>query len=116
MLGILRKVYVKEFKTKEGKSFKKFMFECDVCKKDNEVVKRTGSYNLDYAKKYFEFCNVKTKDIVNQEVDCLLANKSFKDKDGNTRVYEYIKFLNVLDNNHKPIIMKNAETNNELDF
>lgn len=116
MLGKLRKIEKKEFKTKENKKFTKILFECDLKINDKGDIKTLrGSYSEDFAKKYFAYCNVKTKDLIGKEVECITAKRTYINADGVERTINYIKFMNVLDSEGKPIIMHNDDSE-ELDF
>lgn len=115
MKGILKKVELKEYKTKEGKKFKKFNFEVDVNYKDEEVKTLKGSYGEQFAREYFTKCNIKVKELIGKEVGVVLAKKFIEREDGSKYSYEYIKFLNVLDENGKPVVFKKEE-NGEIDF
>lgn len=116
MLGKLRKIERKECKTKDGKKFNKIVFECDIKINDKGDIKTLrGAYSEDYAKKYFAYCNVKTKDVIGQEVECVNAKRSYTNAEGLERIINYIKFMNLLDKDGKPIIMP-SETSSELEF
>lgn len=117
MKAILKKVEVKEYKGEKSK-FKKFVFTCDVeVNSKGEIRTLKGSYNYDFAKRYFEYCGVKTKDAIGKEVSVSIGKRAFEDSEGNNRVYTYIKYMNLLDNNGEAIIMKKEDDDNsELDF
>jgi hypothetical protein len=74
-------------------------FTCEVEKKDGSKEIVSGSYSEKYARDYFAYCNVKTKDLVGKEVEVSLD----------------IHYMNVLDSDGKPIRMP-KKANNELDF
>ena len=109
MKGILKKVEIKEYQTKDGKKFKKFEFVCDVKVSDKDIKTYRGSYGVDFAKAYFEYCDVKTKDLIGKTVDCVLSKRSYM-KDDKEVVTTYIKFLNVLDKDGNAIIMPKDDT------
>ena len=69
----------------------------------------------EFAKKYFTYCGIKTKDLIGKEVECVLAKRSYE-KDGEARVVNYIKYLNVLDENGNAIYLPKEDTNSEIDF
>ena len=116
MKGILKKVELKEFKAQSGAKFKKLCFVCDVIDDKKEVKTLKGDFSEDFARKYFKYCNVKTKDLIGKEVECVIAKKSFE-SDGETKTFNYIKFMNVLNEDGKAIIMpKDEDGNSELDF
>lgn len=116
MKGILKKIELKEYTTKDNKKkFKKVEFTCDVKIDEKGNIKTLkGSYGEEFARKYFEYCNVKTKDLIGKEVECVTSKKSFE-KDGETKIVTYIKFLNVLDKDGNVIIMP-KDSQQELDF
>ena len=114
MKAILKKIELKELKTKDGKKFNKVEFTCDVKMNDKGEIKTyKGSYGEQYARDYFAYCGVKTKDVVGKEVDVTLAKREFE-SNGETHTINYIKFLNVLNEEGQPILMKKEKT--EIDF
>jgi hypothetical protein len=63
MKGILREVKLIECKNEAGAKFKLVEFKADVKINDRGDVKTLkGSYGEEFAKKYFTYCGVKTKD------------------------------------------------------
>lgn len=117
MKGTLKKIELKEYTTKDNKrSFRKVEFTCDVAVDEKGTIKTLkGSYSEDYAKKYFAYCNVKTKDLIGQSVDCVLSKRAYENDKGEERIVNFIRFLNVLDKEGKPIIMP-KDTQEDLDF
>ena len=115
MKGILKKVELKEFKKEDGKKFKKVEFEVDVIIKDGVVKTLKGNYSETYARDYFTKAGTKLKDLVGKEVGVVLAKKNFTGNDGLQHIYEYVKFINVLDKDGNPIVFKN-ETKVDIDF
>ncbi len=116
MRGKLKKIELREFKTKDGKkTFRKVEFTCDV-KIDSKGNIKTlkGSYSEDYARKYFAYCGVLTKDLVGKEVECITAKRSYENDKGEERTVEFIRFLNCLDESGNEIIMPKDSV--ELDF
>lgn len=106
MLGIVKKFELKQMETKDGKKFKKLICTVDVKLNDRGDIKTVkGSFGEEYARKYFKFCGVTTKDLVGQEVDVSLAKRAYTDDEGNERQVTYAKFINVLDENGHAIIM-----------
>ena len=70
MKATLKKIELKELKTKDGKKFNKVEFTCDVKIDDKGTIKTLkGNYSEDYAKHYFKYCGVLTKDLMGKEVD-----------------------------------------------
>lgn len=113
MKGILKKVDVVEIVKKDKTKFKKLNYEVDVVidTEKKEVKTYKGDMSIDYAKEYVEFCIneindekvKKLKDFVGKEVDVTLAKRMYTNKDGEERVYNYIKFLNFIDKDGNPI-------------
>lgn len=91
----------------KGNKFEKLEFTCDVIDSKNRVKTLKGSYGIEFAKKYSDFVESRTgkriKDYLNQEVEVVLSKRSFVSKDGNLSIYEFIQFLNILDENGTPI-------------
>lgn len=115
MKGILKKVELKEYKTKEGKKFKKVLFQVDVEKENGDVKTLKGDYSETFARDYFGKCDIKLKDLMGKEVGVVIAKRNFTGNDGLKHIYEYIKYINVLDQEGKPIIFKD-DTTEEVDF
>ena len=115
MNAVLKKVALNTYEIKKGdnkgKKFKKLDFTVDVLvnAEKGEVKTRSGSMSEDYAKRYFAFCNTTTTEQIGKEVEVVLAKRQYE-KDGEKRTIEYVKFLNILDEDGKPIIMYNEET------
>lgn len=124
MKGILNKVEVVEIVKKDKTKFKKLNYEVDVVIDDEkkEVKSYKGGMSFDYAKDYVDYCvNVindekikKLKDFVGKKVEVVLAKRMYTNKDGEEKIYNYIKFLNFIDKNGHPII-KNKNVN-DIDF
>lgn len=115
MKAKLKKIEKREFKTKDGKKFTKIEFTCDVIMDAKGTIKTLkGSYSEDFARRYFEYCGVKTKDLIGEEVEVVLAKRSYQNEKGEDKTITFIKFLNVL-RDGKAIIIPKEETE-ELDF
>lgn len=117
MKGKLKKIEVREFENKDKKKFKKVCFEVDVVTDEERGYINTlrGSYSVEFAKKYFEYCDVKTKDLIGKEVGVILAKRKYENAEGEERTTTFIKFLNVLDENGEAILMPKDDAV-ELDF
>lgn len=116
MKGILREIKIVECKGKSGAKFNLVEFKCDVKVNDKGDVKTLkGSYGEEFARKYFTYCGVKTKNLIGKEVEVVVAKRSYE-KDGEQRVISYIKYLNVLDAEGKAIYLPKEDTDNEIDF
>lgn len=106
MRAILKSINYDYRKDKDGNRERIVVFKCDF--KDGETTKSLwGRYSEKFARDYFGYCGITTKELVGKEVDCIVG--TYTDKEGKEK--EFIKFLNVLDKNDKPIVMPK-----ELDF
>ena len=116
MKAKLIKIEKKELKTKAGAKFSKIEFTCDVKINDKGDVKTyKGSYSEDYARRYFAYCKVTTKDLIGKEVDVSLAKRTYE-HEGESRYVNYIKWLNVLDKDGNIIKMPSENSTTDLDF
>lgn len=111
MEAVLRKIALKKCEVKKGErkgqKFNVIDFECEVLVDANkgEVKTRKGSMSEDYAKRYFAYCNTTTEEALNKPVDVVLAKRKYENKDGEERTIEFIKFMNLLNEDGSPIIM-----------
>lgn len=120
MLGILKKIELKEYEIKEGKmkgnKFKKLEFTCDVVIDEKGSINTLkGSYSDEFARKYFAYCNVKTKDLIGKNVECVISKKLYVNDKGEERTIKFIRFMNVLDADGNPIIMP-KDTQQEIEY
>lgn len=117
MIGTLKKIELRECQTKDKKQkFKIVEFTCDVKVDDKGNIKTLkGSYSEEFAKKYFSYCDVKTKDLIGKDVECVTAKREWENDKGEKRIVTFIRFMNVLDKDGNPIIMPKEGTE-ELDF
>lgn len=116
MKGTLKKIYAKEFTSKEkGNKFKKIILECECEKENGDIANYKGSMSEDYAKRYFQYCKLTTKDAIGAKVEVVLGKRKFV-AENEERTYTYIKFINFLDNDGKPIIMKKEDETTDLGF
>ena len=110
----LMKVALKQCEVKKGdnkgKKFKVLDFEVEVLvdEQKGEVKTRKGSMSEDYAKRYFAHCNTTTAEAIGEECEVVLSKRKYE-KDGESRTIEFVKFLNLLDEDGKPIIMPKAD-------
>lgn len=116
MKAIIRKIGVKHIQATNGQKFDKVRIECDVIMEDGRVKSRGSEMSMDYAKKYFNFCNISSKDAVGMEVDVVLQKRAFTGQDGETHTFEEIRYLNFLDKDGKPIIMPKENVDTGLPF
>lgn len=120
MEAVLRKVQLNTYEIKKGenkgKKFKKLDFTVDVLvdPKKGEVKTRSGSMSEDYARRYFAYCNTTTAETIGKTVNVVLAKRQYE-VDGEKRTIEYVKYLNLLDENGNPIIMPKSDAS-EIGF
>lgn len=126
MKAILKRVEKKTFNKKgqdgkKGQEFTKIEFTCDCIFGDNKIKTLSGSYSVDFARKYFEFANTitgkKMLEYIGDEVEIITEKKAYDRKDGGKGVYEYIKFINILDAEGKVIKLPTEDNgSNGFDF
>lgn len=110
MKAIIRNVSKKTISTRTGTKFDKIVILCDVVNdKTKEVKQYKSEMSVDYAKRYFKFCGLSSKDLPGKECDATLRRRQFTTKEGNEAYVTEIKYLNVLDEHGEPIIMRNKE-------
>lgn len=116
MKGIVKSFKLRNVKTKDNKEFEMLDYICDVVVNENkgEIKTLKGSMSAEYARKYFAFCNVKTSDLINKEVGVVVAKRKYENANGEERTINFVKYLNVLDENGDPIIMN--KDNNPINF
>lgn len=120
MKGIIKKVesVTREIKNgdRKGEKFSQIILTVDVKVGDtNDIKTLKASMSTEYAVKYFGYCGYKSKDLYGLEVNCVLAKRRYEREDGTEGVYNYIKFVNCLDEEGNSIIMPN-EKDEELPF
>lgn len=114
MEAVLKKVALNTYEIKKGdnkgKKFKKLDFTVDVLvdATKGEIKTRTGSMSEDYAKRYFKYCGTTTKETIGKTVDVILSKRQYE-KDNEKRTFEFVKFMNLLDDAGEPIIMRKEE-------
>lgn len=96
MKGIIKKVELKEYKTKEDKSFKKLNFEIQTTFK--------FSWSEDFAKVYLKKCGLKTKDLIDKMCIITLEPQTFTNNEGKEINFIGVKYLNFTDKEGKIIL------------
>lgn len=116
MEGIVKSFKLRNVKTKDNKEFKTLDYVCDVVvnEEKGEIKTLKGSMSAEYARKYFAFCGVKTADLVNKKVNVVISKRKYENSNGEERTVNFIKYLNVLDEEGNPIIISKEENN--IDF
>ena len=116
MKAVLKKIAKRDCKTKKGTKFSVIDYTCDVEYSSGEVKTLRGSMSIDYAKKYFDYCRVSSKDAINKDVEVVVAKRKYTDSNENERTINFIKYMNFIDENGNKIIMKSDEKEEDLDF
>lgn len=117
MKGILKSISKRTVKTKDNKTFDVVDFVVDVITDEakQEVKTYKGNMSIEYAKKYFAFAGTTTRDQIGKEVEVVLSKRIWE-KDGEQRTVTFIKYLNLLNEDGKAIIMNKKESDDALDF
>lgn len=116
MKATIKKIAQKNIKTQTGKQFTKFVIECDVQVNDKgEIRTYRSEMSMDYAKRYFNFCGVSSKDLIGKECEVTLRKRAYTANDGTPRTITEIKYLNLLNDEGCPIIMP-SEGDAKADF
>ena len=116
MKAVLKKIAKRDCKTKKGTKFSVIDYTCDVEYSNGEVKTLRGSMSIDYAKKYFEFCNETSKSAINKDVEVVVAKRKYTDSNENERTVNYVKYMNFIDENGNKIIMKSDTSEEDIDF
>ena len=114
MKAIIRKVGIKHITTTTGKKFDKIVIECDCIVDDKGTIKTYKSeMSPDYAKRYFGYCGLSSSQLPGKECEVTLRRRAFTSPDGKLGAVTEIKYLNMLDANGNPIIMRQETTSTE---
>lgn len=129
--GTITDIYLKEYPTSKGTSFKKIIIEVDIIL-DKEEYDKTGKSSLknknyqgnpDFTKEYFEQIGLTSETCIGKLVQVTLQKETFKNQDNERINTLMIKFLNFLDENgnvimSNKVLEKQAEKkeNKKLDF
>lgn len=117
MKARIKKIMKKDCTTADGKKFSVLDIVCDVVVNDKGEIKvLKASMSMDYAKRYFNYCGISTKDAIGKTVEVVTAKKEFIGNDGSNRIYNYIKFLNFLNEENQPIIMPKKDDSDSIGF
>lgn len=103
--GTIIAVEAVERKTKEDKKFTQVLITVDTIHKE-EVKTLKATMSLEYAKKYFGHCKVKSRDLVGQDCKVSIFTKSFKPEDKDEAIkFNAIRYLNLIDDEGKSILL-----------
>lgn len=117
MKAVLKKIEKRDCKTKAGQKFSVIDYTCEVEVNDSGDIKiLKGSMNIDYAKKYFEFCKITSKEAINKDVNVVIAKRKYSDSNGADHIVLYIKFLNFLDKDGNIIVMNTKKDEEDIGF
>lgn len=97
-----------------GKKFSlmKFKVEVEVNSSKREIKTYDGSMSVEYARKYFAYCNLTSKDAIGKPVEVTLRSRKFTAQDGVERTFTEVKYLNFLDESGDPIRLPKDDTEN----
>lgn len=110
MKATIKKIGIKHITTKTGVKFDKIVIDCDVVMNDkNEVRTYTAEMSCDYAKRYFNYCGVSSKEAIGRPCDVTLRKREYTKSDGTTGVWTDIKWFNLLDSEGNAIILRKQE-------
>ena len=116
MKATITKISKKDCTTSDGKKFSVIDIKCNVTIDDKgNIHEAVSSMSIDYATKYFNYCGISSKEAIGKTVEVVLGKKEFTAKDGTNKIYTFIRFLNFIDNEGNPIIMR-KDDNSELPF
>lgn len=106
MKATIKKIYKKTVKT-PNTTFDKICIDCDVViNEKNEVKTYKSEMSPEYAKKYFNFCKLSSVDAIGHPCEVTLRKRQYTNAAGEERTYTEIKYLNILGEDGKPIIMR----------
>jgi hypothetical protein len=112
MKGIVRKISKVTRNKKDGETFNQIVITVDVIVDEEKKTLKTRSAYLSekYAKEYAEYCKLSSNDMIGKEVSVVLEKRMYE-KDGVKKTSENIKYLNFIDEEGHPIIMKKDDSN-----
>ena len=112
MKGIVRKIGKVVRNKKDGGTFNQIVITVDVIVDEEKKTIKTRSAYLSeqYAKDYAKHCNLSSNDMIGKDVFVVLEKKMYE-KDGIEKITETIKYLNFIDEEGQPIIMKKDDSN-----
>lgn len=106
MRATIKKIYKKTVKT-PNVTFDRICIDCDVVVNDkNEVKTYRSEMTPDYAKKYFNYCGLSSTAAIGRPCEVTLRKRQYINAAGEERTYTEIKYLNILGEDGKPIIMR----------
>lgn len=114
MKATIKKISMKTVTPANKPSFNKIVIEADVVFNDKgEVRTYKSEMSPEYAKKYFNYCGVSSKQAIGMKCEVTLRRREYE-KDGEIRTFTEIKYLNLLDDESgKPIIMPKETSGSE---
>lgn len=119
MKARINNLSMKEIKTASGKSFKKVVIDASVVMNEKgEVRKLTCELSPEFFAKYFrDICGVKnSKDLIGKPCEAVVSSRLYTDKNGDLRDWTFIKYINLLDSDGKPIIPQKSENAKPLEW
>lgn len=93
---------------RKGQKFSQIVITADVEMGNGDIKTLKAYMSTDYAVKYFlKQQGVDSGELIGRECECTIAKRKFQTEDGEDRYYNYIKFLNLLDENGEKIFLEN---------
>lgn len=120
MKARINKINAQQYTCKDGRNFSKIKIECSVVMNDHGDVRHmTCEMTPDFFTRYFkDLCGVESsKDLIGRICEAVVTSRFYSRSDGTPGEYTYIKFLNLLDSEGKPIVPpKREHANIQLPF
>lgn len=117
MKATIKRVSMKTVEVKAtGVKFDKVVITCDVHLPDSDrVLTKNAEMSVDWAKKYFGYCGLSSRDLPGMPCEVTMQKRAFTNQDGIDCTVNEIKYLNMLDADGKPIILR-KEPEKEMPF
>ena len=119
--GVITNIELKEYSKKDDKKtkFEVFKISVRVNGEKQGLKDLKATFSKEYGLKYFrDFCKLASRDLIGKSCKCTVIKKSFLQEDENDNSHEVfcneIKYLNLLDENGKPMIMADSENKKDL--
>lgn len=123
MKAIIKSLKLNQYEAKKGdnkgKKFKKFDFVAQVTTDESKgyVKDIKGSFSEDYGRRYFKFCGFKTvSEVIGKPCEVTTQKRRWSDSDGNERTVNEVRYLHLLDENGRPIYLKEDNDDDNVAF
>ena len=106
MKGKINNMKAVKITAKSGKTF------------DMVDVELTINYRAftDQLKKYFESAGVSSKDAIGREVYITFGSRPYVGRDGREKIADEVRFINLIDEKGKPIMMTKSDDEADCPF